>query len=257
MIAAVVASLLVCGCRHKKNVRYPVQFELLPGLDVLPSELMAAALCWGDVDDGRGGLYADLLEEEDGFEFQLREVTPLEGVVHVAYPVGMSQSEKGEVCIEPKQGSFPLGKQMVYYGESTKGTKGTLVMKATCGVIRLHLTTPEKLEKVLIGTDDSNHYMAGDFVVSNYPFPVITPTERSVRSIEMGGRRLEKLDFTQGEDACFAVAPGCYNTFTVKMTTVDGRVCTKHLKAGNSVVVDRNRVCTVILGGPDQELVFE
>ena len=64
-------------------------------------------------------------------------------------------------------------------------------------------------------------------------------------------------DFAQSAEVCCCMAPGCYKTFTVVMTATDGRTCTKSLKEGKEVVLDRNRVCTVNLGSQEETLVFE
>ena len=76
-----------------------------------------------------------------------------------------------------------------------------------------------------------------------------------MRSITIDG--LEEIDFTEGADVFYCVAPGCYQTFKVVMTTTDGRTCTKNLKEGREVLVDRNHMHSIILGDPDSILVFE
>ena len=126
-----------------------------------------------------------------------------------------------------------------------------------CGVVCVHLTTDERLSSVSISTDDSLNYLSGLFAVNNYPNPELVVAdgvggEKSVRC-----ENLSEMDFSQGGDVYFYVAPGAYHTFTVTMTAADGRVCVKSQKEDMVVEVNRNNVTTIMAGSADHKLVFE
>ena len=253
MLAAAVAGLVSCKCGQKQPSQYAVAVEPLAGTDVQSQLNLGWPLAvW---DDGMEMAVGRLEKGEDGLILKRNDTAAVKGVLHVTYSPSVAMIDPGCVDISRVQQALPLGEGMVYYGETTEDAADKVALKAVCGVIRLRLITEEQLAKVEISTADSNRYMAGVFEVSNYPFPVLTPTEQSVRGVELNG--FGNTDFTQGAEVCCYVAPGCYNTFTVVMTTVDGRTCTKNLKDGKAVVLDRNRVCTINMGSPEEALVFE
>lgn len=184
---------------------------------------------------------------------QLTKGTKTYGVRRFVYP-GALCVDTACVCLSSVQEGTGFPKTMPLYGETQDG-KGDVLMKSMCGVVRLHLTTAEKLVSVKVSTADSAKYMAGVFKVDNYPYPVLQPQSKVFQSIECD--KLKGMDFAQGADLYLYVAPACYNTFTVTLTTEDGRVCVKNLKEDKYVVVDRNVVCTINLGQNEGDLVFE
>ena len=253
MLAAAVAGLVSCNCGQKQPSQYAVTVEPLVGTDaqIQLYEDEPVAL-W---DDNMEVIVAHLEKGEDGVVIVRDDTAATTGVLRVVYHSSDPFAEAGYVDICQHQSALETGAGMVYYGETTEDAADEVALKAVCGVIRLHLVTAEKLAKVEISTADSNRYMTGKFEVSNYPFPVLTATERSVRSVELDA--LWPKDFTEGADVYCYIAPGCYNTFTIVMTTTDGRTCTKSLKEGKEVVVDRNRVCTINMASQEEALVFE
>ena len=256
MLAATVAGLVSCNCGQKQPTQYAVTVETLTGTDVLPQlNVDKTVALWADEMVLRT---AHVVKGEESLAIVRDDTAAMKGVVHVVYPLGAVPIEgvtTGRVVIDTLQQALPLGEGMVYYGETTQDAPDAVVLKAVGGVLRMNLTTPEKIAKVEISTSDSNRYMAGVFELSNYPFPVLAATEASVRSIAIDG--LGEIDFTEGADVFYCLAPGCYKTFTVVMTTTDGRTCTKSLKEGKEVLVDRNHMHSIVLGDPDSILVFE
>lgn len=250
MLATAMAGLVSCNC---KPARYAVTLEPLAGTEVQPwQDGKVTAALW---DDNMAPATATMVNGKEGMTLVRQDTAERKGMVRVVYPLEAA-NDMGCVTLNSVQKALPLGAGMVYYGETTDGAPDAVALKAVCGVLRLHLTTAERLATVSLGTDDSNRYMSGVFGVDNYPFPVLTPTDGSVRSVTLAG--LDEVDFEQGAEVYCYLAPGRYSTFTVVMTTTDGRVCTKHLKEGREVLVDRNGVSTVTLGGEDlPPLVFE
>ena len=99
--------------------------------------------------------------------------------------------------------------------------------------------------------------MSGLFVVENYPdvklgVDEVVGTVNTVRC-----EKLPDIDFSQGGDVYFCVAPGSFKTFNVTMTTADGRVCVKHQKEDMVIDVNRGQTTTVTMGSPEHDLVFE
>ena len=252
MLAAVVAGMVSCNGGQKQPKKYAVTVEPLNGMEEQPKlDTDVLIAMW---DDGMEVSTPSLVKGEEGYEIVCETPADPKGVVRAVYMSNAIVTDAGLVDISNYQWDRQLDNGMVYYGETTEKAPDVMALKAVCGIVRLHLVSPEKIRKVVVSTADSNRYMTGVFEVSNYPFPVLTPTERSVRSVEVNDL---SVDFTEGADLWFYVAPGCFNTFTVEMTTADGRVCTKNLKDGNEVMVERNAVCTVVLGTEGHELVFE
>ena len=253
MLAAVLASMSSCNCGQNRPQKYVLTLEPLAKADEQPLlDVKTPVAIW---DDSTILTSAYPTLEGDNFVLVPDDSTVLNGVVHMVYPANAFIVGEGCVAINTVQQLLPMGENMVYYGETTESEPNAVALKSVGGVLRLRLTTPEKLSKVEISTADSNRYMAGVFGVTNYPFPVLTATEQSVRCLELTG--LESVDFAQSAEVCCCMAPGCYKTFTVVMTATDGRTCTKSLKEGKEVVLDRNRVCTVNLGSQEETLVFE
>ena len=253
MLAAVMAGLVSCNS-NKQPTRYRVTLEALSGAEKTVSLVAETPVAlW---DDGLALQEARIVSEgEDGGCAIVRtDNSNLSGIAHFVYPA-TAVAEAEQVVLDTLQQFLPLGGGMVYYGETAADTSDNVVLKAVCGVARLCLTTTERLAKVTISTNDSNGYMAGRFSVTNYPFPILAAMEESARSVTVTG--LEDIDFAQGAEVCFYVAPSCYQTFVVVMTTPDGRSCTKTLKDGKEVMIERNSVCNITLGTEALPLVFE
>jgi hypothetical protein len=251
MLAVAMAGLVSCNCGQKQPTQYAVTLEPLTGMDEQPQLDMVASAVWWD--DAMEAKMATVRKSDEGAVVVRDDTTATQGIVRMVYPANVPLAGAG--CVDICQHQLPTGKGMVYYGETTEDAPDQMVLKAVCGVLRLHLITAEKIANVTFETADSNRYMTGVFEVSNYPFPVLTATKQSLRSVVL--ESLQDIDFTQGAEVCAYVAPGCFHTFTVIMTTVDGRVCTKNLKEGREVLVDRNRTMTVNLGSQEEPLVFE
>ena len=134
-----------------------------------------------------------------------------------------------------------------------------VAFKAMTGAICLHLCTHQKVSTIKFSTEDSLNYMAGNFTVDNYPFPVLTATNGAEKSVVL--TQLDKIDFSKGKDLYLVLAPNCYNSFKIELTTPQGKVCTKSLKDGKYMTVDRNVVSTINLGltsaKDTEDLVFE
>ena len=253
MLATAMAGLVSCNCGPKQPQQYVMTMEPMSGAETQPQldEEVPVAL-W---DDGMVLSTARLTNGEKGVVLIPNDTAAINGVLHMVYPANAAMGRAGCVSIDTMQHPMPLGEGMVYYGETTEDASDVMALKAVGGVIRLCLTTEVKLAKVTISTADSNRYMAGVFEVSNYPFPVLTATEQSVRNVTLTG--LEDIDFVQGAEVYCCMEPGCYNTFTVLLTAADGRTCTKNLKEDKEVVLDRNRMCTIRLGSQEEVLEFE
>ncbi len=251
MLAAVTAGVVSCNGGQKQPTQYAVTLEPLTSMDKQPQLDLAASAVWWD--DAMEAKMATVRKSDEGAVVVRDDTTATQGIVRMVYPANVPLAGAG--CVDICQHQLPTGKGMVYYGETTEDAPDQMVLKAVCGVLRLHLITAEKIANVTFETADSNRYMTGVFEVSNYPFPVLTATKQSLRSVVL--ESLQDIDFTQGAEVCAYVAPGCFHTFTVIMTTVDGRVCTKNLKEGREVLVDRNRTMTVNLGSQEEPLVFE
>ena len=253
MLAAAVAGLVSCNCGHKQPQQYALTVEALVGAETqsqLNVEVPMAV--W---DDGMTVTTASLKKGEVGYWLVPDDSAAVKGVLRVVYPADAALAGPDCLEIDTLQQSLPLGEGMVYYGETTEETPDAVVLKAVSGVVCMSLTTTEQIAKVRFSTADSNKFMAGTFSVSNYPFPVLTATDMSTHGVEVVG--LEETDFTQGATIYCYMAPGCYSTFKVEMITPDGRICTKNLKEGKEVVLDRNRMVTLNFAAVEEPLVFE
>ncbi|MBO4600170.1 MAG: hypothetical protein J5641_05480 [Bacteroidales bacterium] len=253
-IAAITAGLVGCNSKKCQPTEYKATVETLGGTDApMAMDATGRLATWEDAlvltDASITGV-----DEKGVYTIVRNDTTAPSGVVRMVYPYDAA-TDAEHVTIGTKQIDAPIGSKMVLYGETVDGKGNNIDMKAVCGVVKMHIITPEMLDNIVIRTEDSNRYMSGVFAVSNYPFPVLNATEQSAREVMLTGTAT--IDFKKGADVCFYVAPGCYGTFTVVMTTVDGRVCTKNLKEGKEVVVDRNRVCNIQMGVDGSELVFE
>lgn len=186
---------------------------------------------------------------------QIPEELKTDGVRRFLYPVAAYAGE-GKVSIPTLLNTGDYRQVMPVYAELVEGSD-SLNFVWLCGVVCVHLTTGERLSSVSISTDDSLNYLSGLFAVNNYPNPELVVAdgvggEKSVRC-----ENLSEMDFSQGGDVYFYVAPGVYHTFTVTMTAADGRVCVKSQKEDMVVEVNRNNVTTIMAGSADHKLVFE
>lgn len=183
---------------------------------------------------------------------QLPEGMRTQGVRRFVYPATLCGGQDQVVIPSVQNGrDFPQG--MPLYAETRDGGADVL-FKSLCGVLRLQLTTDVRLASVRVSTEDTV-FMTGRFGVGNYPFPVLNAASGAEKYAVCEG--LQAVDFAQGADLNLYVAPNCYNTFTVTLVAEDGRTCVKNLKEDKYVVVERNAVCTIRLGGEEGELVFE
>ena len=253
MLAAMTAG--VVSCNSASPTRFKATVEALGGTKVAPSLKAGTPVALWDDNMRLQEALVELPSSEGENNIVRDDTATLTGVVRMVYPGSAVAGSAGCVAIDTVQQVLPMGEGMVYYGETTAEARDEVVMKAVSGIVCLHLTTPERLASITLSTIDSNRYMAGAFEVTNYPFPVLEATEESVRSVTLTG--MADTDFAQGAEVYAYMAPGCYRTFTVQLTTTDGRVCTKNLKEGREVLVERNRVHSVILGSDEQPLVFE
>lgn len=253
MLAAAVAGLVSCNCGPKQPKQYALTVEALTGTETQPRLSVEVPLAvW---DDGAALSTAHLKNGEVGLWLVPDDTADAKGVLRVVYPAEAALAGAGCVVIDTLQQALPLGEGLVYYGETTEEKPDAVVMKAASSVVCMCLTTTERIAKVRFSTADSNRFMAGMFEVSNYPFPVLTATDLSTHSVEVVG--LEETDFAQGATIYCYMAPGCYSTFTVELITPDGRTCTKSLKDGKEVVLDRNRMSKLDFTSPEEPFVFE
>ena len=183
---------------------------------------------------------------------QMPEGFKRQGLCRFMYP--KSAFEKGHVKIATMQsGKEPLT-EIPCYAEVEEGAS-ELAFRTLCGVLKLNLTTAEKLKCVRVETLDSLVNIAGTFNVNNYPYPTLEAVEGSPC---IDCEAIQGMDFSQGAELQFFLAPGIYNTFNVIMVTEDGRVCEKNLKEGKHIEITRNGFCTIKLGDDEEnKLVFE
>lgn len=256
MLAAVVTCLSSC-CRKSSPSEFRAMVEPTRGVDGVqihvPMAADAPVALWDD-ELTLGLAHVTSVDGEGLYTIVRDDSAATKGMVRMVYPAS-AIAGLGSVVIDTVQQSQPMGAGMVLYGESTADAPGEVALKVVSGIVRLDLFTPERLSTVALCTADSNRYMAGVFEVGNYPFPVLNATSQSTHGVLLTG--LEEVDFSQHGDAICYVAPGCYHTLAVVMTTPDGRVCTKNLKEGKEVVVDRNGMVTIHLGNETNTLVFE
>ena len=247
-LAALTAGLVSC---NNKSGQYRVVVEPMDGQSMLwgQSEAMAS---W---DNTLMATEMTLTEvAEDGTAaLQLPEDLNTDGTRCFVHPAAAYAGE-GMVMVPAVQSGVDFPNGMPFYAETSEGNTD-LAFKALCGVVRLHLTTPEHLASVQVSSEDTNGFMTGRYGVDNHPFPVLASTQGAAKYVSC--EQLQNVDFSAGADLNLYVAPGCFNSFAVTMVTEDGRVCVKNLKEGKYVVVERNSVCTINLGGEEGELVFE
>ena len=248
ILAAMTAG--VVSCNSASPTRFKATVEALGGTKVVPTLKTDTPVALWD-DNMRVQMAHVAAPSGEGENGIVRDDTAaLTGVVRMVYPGSVLAGGAGRVAIDTVQQVLPMGEGMVFYGETTAEARDEVVVKAVSGSVRLHLTT-----SITLSTADSNRYMAGVFDVTNYPFPVLEVTGESVHSLTLTG--MADTNFAQGAEVCAYIAPGCYRTFTVLMTTPDGRVCTKNLKEGREILVERNHVRPITLGSEEQPLVFE
>ena len=192
---------------------------------------------------------------DDATLVQMPEDLKTDGVRRFVQPAAVYAGE-GKVCIPTVQGGIVNQLDMPVYAEAVENSD-VLTFMSLCGVIRLHLTTPEKIATITVSTEDSLGYLSGLFTVCDYPKVNLTVDEGMGAVNNVRCEALPAIDFTQGADVDFFVAPGSFKTFTVTMTTPDGRVCVKNTKENMDIVVDRNIVSTINIGSAENELVFE
>ena len=256
MLAAVVTCLSSC-CRKACPSEFRAMVEPTKGVDGVqmytPLEADAPVALWDD-ELTLGLAHVTSVDGEGLYTIVRDDSAASKGMVRMVYPAS-AIAGLGSVVIDTVQQSQSMGAGMVLYGESTADAPGEVALKVVNGIIRVDLFTPERLSTVALCTADSNRYMAGVFEVGNYPFPVLNATPQSTHGVLLTG--LEEIDFSQHGDVVCYVAPGCYRTLAVVMTTPDGRICTKNLKEGKEIIVDRNGRVTIHLGDESNPLLFE
>ena len=186
---------------------------------------------------------------------QMPEGLQTDGARCFAYPAAAYAGE-GKVSIPTVQNGVDYKQLMPYMAQSAEGA-GALRFMSLCGLVCLHITTAEQLSGVSVSTDDTLAFLSGLFGVEGYPQVSLVAEEGmgGVKSVRC--EDLSQIDFSQGADVVFYVAPGKYKTITVTMTTADGRVCVKHQKEDMVVEVNRNNVATIIMGAGENVLAFE
>ena len=195
-------------------------------------------------------------EVKDGCALlQQPEDLKTEGVRRYVYPADAYAGE-GKVSIPTVQNGADYRQAMPYYAETVEGSDALKFM-SLCGLVCLHMTTNEHLASVSVSTDDTLAYLTGLFGVADYPLVNLVVDEGIGGVNNVRCENLSQVDFSQGADVVFYVAPGKYNTFNVTMTTTDGRVCVKHQKDDMVIEVNRNNVATILMGSADNVLVFE
>lgn len=193
---------------------------------------------------------------EDGIAvIQMPEEMKTDGVRRFIHPAALYAGE-GKVCIPTVQSGLVNPSDMPVYAEAVENNE-TLSFLSLCGVVRLHLTTPEKIASITLSTDDSLGCMSGLFCVDHYPVVSLEAAEGMGAVNNVRCEALPPIDFTQGADVDFLVAPGSFKTFTVTMTTPDGRVCVKNTKEGMDIEVERNLISTINIGSEENVMVFE
>lgn len=249
-LAALTAGLVSC---NNKSGQYRVVVEPMDGQSMLwgQSEAMAS---WDNTLMATEMTLTEVVEDGTA-ALQLPEDLNTDGTRCFVHPAAAYAGE-GMVCIPTVQNGMDCKQAIPYYAEIAEGNDA-LAFVSVCGVLRLHLTTPEKIASISVSTDDSLGCMSGLFVVENYPdvklgVDEVVGTVNSVRC-----EKLPDIDFSQGGDVYFCVAPGSFKTFNVTMTTADGRVCVKHQKEDMVIDVNRGQTTTVTMGSPEHDLVFE
>lgn len=252
LCGAVVAMALAAGCNGSAT-RYEALIEV-PDVEQeevqMCSEAESVAL-WGETSDV---LAAHLETAKDGRMYACYDDTAaLGGTLHWMVPAEALTAD-GYVMLPAEQNGALETTLMPYYAENPAKSKEA-AFKTVGGLLKLHFVTHEKVAEIEIATADSNRFIAGAFAISNYPYPVLTPTEQSVRLLRLTGA--STMDFSQGGDLCACIAPGCYKTLSITLRLEDGRTCVKELPEDAFVTIDRNKMFTITLGRDGAELVFE
>lgn len=211
----------------------------------------AKMVAWDDSFNPVDVTVAEVAADTASCQLALADAAAPQGVRRYIYPAS-AYAGQGIVTIPVHQECVNGLKDLVYYSEEQEGK---VDFKMLGGVVRIVVTTPEKLSCIAISTSDSNLFMAGNFQVVNYPSPVLNAVEGAERQIDI--HNLEGIDFTEGAEVSFQVAPGCYSTFQIVLQNTDGKVCTKNLKDDKHIVVDRNRIVNITLGHTAEGLTFE
>lgn len=249
-IAAVAAGLVSC---NSKSGQYQVMVE----------PFGSQAMIWGQ-DEAMASWDNTLMATEmtltevtgEGTAMlQMPEELNTEGVRCFVHPAAVYAGE-GKVCIPTVQDGVDYKQSMPYYAETVEGSEA-LAFMSLCGLVCLHVTTDEQIASVSISTDDSLGFLSGLFSVENYPVVNLVADEGMGAVNSVRCEQLPAMDFSQGGDMYFYIAPGKYKTFNVTMTTADGRVCVKHQKEDMLIEVGRNQIATIMMGSADHVLVFE
>ena len=253
LVAFVAMSALMVSCHN--NSMFKLSVEAIDGKGTAsvmwPADATVAT--WDDAMNPVEVTLSGIAPDKSYASIVMPEGTTTKGVRRFVYPASVCAGE-GKVMIAPVQSGMDCPATMPCYAEAAEG-KAELVFKSLCGVVQLNLTTAEKLASVQISTEDSTNYLAGRFGVDNYPFPVLKAEADASKCVRC--EKLAAFDFSKGSELYLYVAPGCYDTFTVTLTTEDGRTCVKNLKDDKYIVVDRNVICTINLGQNEGDLVFE
>lgn len=253
LAAFVAVSLALVSCHNNSVFNVTVEEVAGNGAAAITWPNDAVMTTWDDTKTPAEISFASIMADSSYAVMQLPEGMKTQGVRHFVYPASVYAGE-GMVMVPAVQSGVDFPNGMPFYAETSEGNTD-LAFKALCGVVRLHLTTPEHLASVQVSSEDTNGFMTGRYGVDNHPFPVLASTQGAAKYVSC--EQLQNVDFSAGADVNLFVAPGCFNSFAVTMVTEDGRVCVKNLKEGKYVVVERNSVCTINLGGEEGELVFE
>lgn len=251
---ALTAALLVAFASCRDNSMYQVSVEKIAGNGNGPVLWHEGDLIvtWDETLVPDQVALSGQLPDSVHASLVLPDTMTTKGVRHFLYPASFWGGE-GCVMIPAVQTGVAFPDGMPFYAQTQNGNP-ELAFKALCGIVRLHIKTTEKIVSVSITSDDTAHFLAGRFTVDNPSSPVLTPAEGAAKYISL--EQLPEMDFTQGNDLYFYVAPGCYNTFTITMVADDGRVCVKNLKEGKYIAVDRNSVFSIFLGTEGVDLAF-
>lgn len=253
LVALVAMSALSVSCHNSSMFKLTVEGVDAKGAAAVQWPKDAVLATWDDALSAMEVKLSGIAPDSSYATLVMPKEVKTEGVRRFVYPATVCAGE-GKVMIAPEQSATGCPALMPCYAE-TKDGNAEVEFKSLCGVVRLHLTTAEKLAAVQVSTEDSAKFMSGRFGVENYPFPVLKAENGALPCVVCN--ELKGVDFGQGADVCLFVAPGCYNTFTITLTTEDGRTCQKNLKDNKYIVVDRNVVCTINLGQNEGDLVFE
>lgn len=249
-LAAIAAGLVSC---NSKSGQYKVAIEPM-GNETAVWEPGEALVSWDNTLTATD-VAVSMETRDEAIFVQLPDDLKTDGVRRFVHPAAVYAGE-GKVCIPTVQSGIVNQLDMPVYAEAVENSD-VLNFMSLCGVVRLHLTTPEQISSIAITTEDSLGYMTGLFTVSDYPTVNLNVNESMGAVNSVRCEALPPMDFTQGADVDFFVAPGNFKTFTVTMTTPDGRVCVKNPKEGMEIVVERNNVSTVNIGTPEHLMVFE